>query len=225
MEGIIKNYNEQRGFGFIKTNQGKDVFFHITNWQSEELPQSNMLVSYSVEESEGKTFAVNVKLMRKKQGVIVLGNNRIKISNIKSYGIDYEPILHQRIHKSFDEICEDNENADWVVISDQGNYIDSTQRLLKSREYFNDPDLIYKSGVKYYDDKGNICKYIPSLIEIIFNSVKNKNLINYNIKKDFQFLEVPCLYIITYQGDNYRYNQLDCNFDVFEKVKEIDSNM
>ena len=230
MEGIIKNYNEQRGFGFIKMNNGKDIFFHITNWQSNELPQTNMLVSYSVAESEGKTYAFDVRCIGKRQSIVVLGNKRIKISNIKSYGISYVLVFHQKIHKSYDEISEDNEDVDWVAIRDKEHYIVPTiQHLLEPGTEYTDFEIQKdKRCVKYYDDKGNICEYTnldSTLLDIFFSSEKNKNLINYDVKKDFRFLEVPYLYVETYQGDYYRFNQAYCNFDVLEKAKEIDSNM
>ena len=31
MKGTIKFYNAPKGFGFIKTDEGSELFFHITN--------------------------------------------------------------------------------------------------------------------------------------------------------------------------------------------------
>ncbi len=30
MKGTVKNFNKNRGFGFITTEEGKDIFFHFS---------------------------------------------------------------------------------------------------------------------------------------------------------------------------------------------------
>ena len=37
-EGVVKTYNEDRGFGFIKVeNQQKDIFFHIKDFPNKNI--------------------------------------------------------------------------------------------------------------------------------------------------------------------------------------------
>ena len=58
--GTVKFFNESKGFGFIKPDDGgEDVFVHISG-TSEELRQDDK-VSYQVEQGKKGLNAVNVK--------------------------------------------------------------------------------------------------------------------------------------------------------------------
>ncbi|MVM42272.1 cold-shock protein [Spirosoma sp. HMF3257] len=58
--GIVKFFNESKGFGFIKPDDGSaDVFVHISG-TSEEL-RENDKVTYNVEQGKKGLNAVNVK--------------------------------------------------------------------------------------------------------------------------------------------------------------------
>lgn len=35
MKGTVKNFNAEKGYGFIRTDEGKDVFFHFSAIQCE----------------------------------------------------------------------------------------------------------------------------------------------------------------------------------------------
>ena len=35
MTGRVKNFNKEKGYGFIKTDEGKDLFFHYSEIQME----------------------------------------------------------------------------------------------------------------------------------------------------------------------------------------------
>lgn len=209
MEGIIKNYNEERGFGFIRTDNGQDVFFHISNWENTNSPQKDMIVSYSLAESNGRTYATNVKYLTKRQGVVILGNERIKISNIKTYGISYYNEIHQRVHKyKYDDFRTVDEDVDWIP----------------GKELC----------VLYYDEKGNICKYKPDVgygildfISLVLGSgtYTDEDKLEQLLKNEYEYKPLPYLYITTYQGDNYQYFQGVCDFDVKEKAEEIDANI
>ena len=69
-EGVIKSWNDDRGFGFIEPNQGgQDIFVHIKAFQGlRERPQLNQRVSFQVELGpQGKKRALNVELVRAKR--------------------------------------------------------------------------------------------------------------------------------------------------------------
>ncbi|USN54994.1 MAG: cold shock domain-containing protein [Candidatus Peribacteria bacterium] len=66
MQGTIKFFNEQKGFGFIMPEDGsQDLFFHITQCdESYELPQEGDAVSYSVGEGrDGRPAATGVSFL------------------------------------------------------------------------------------------------------------------------------------------------------------------
>lgn len=63
LEGTLRSWNEERGFGFIHPrNGGEDVFVHISAFRTREVrPDSNQLVSYEVEPGQnGRLRARNV---------------------------------------------------------------------------------------------------------------------------------------------------------------------
>lgn len=63
LEGTLRSWNEERGFGFIHPrNGGEDVFVHISAFRTRDIrPDSNQLVSYEVEPGQnGKLRARNV---------------------------------------------------------------------------------------------------------------------------------------------------------------------
>lgn len=63
LEGTLRSWNEDRGFGFIHPrNGGDDVFVHISAFRTRAVrPDSNQLVSYEVEPGQhGKLRARNV---------------------------------------------------------------------------------------------------------------------------------------------------------------------
>jgi len=62
MQGSIKFYNDQKGFGFVVTESGEDLFFHISQCdEAYEMPAEGDVVSYELGEGrDGRPVAVNV---------------------------------------------------------------------------------------------------------------------------------------------------------------------
>ena len=59
--GVVKFFNETKGFGFIKTDgTGEEVFVHVTGIQDEI--RENDKVTFDVQEGKRGLNAVNVKL-------------------------------------------------------------------------------------------------------------------------------------------------------------------
>lgn len=66
-DGIIKSWNDDRGFGFIEPDQGgPDIFVHIKAFKGlRERPQIKQRVSFQVELGpQGKKRAVNAEVVR-----------------------------------------------------------------------------------------------------------------------------------------------------------------
>ena len=60
-EGTVKFFNESKGFGFIKPNNGtEDIFVHVSGLQGEI--RENDKVIYEVQQGKRGLNAVNVRL-------------------------------------------------------------------------------------------------------------------------------------------------------------------
>lgn len=60
-KGVVKFFNEQKGFGFIKSENGEEVFVHVTGLKSEI--RENDIVSFDVERGRKGENAVNVEVV------------------------------------------------------------------------------------------------------------------------------------------------------------------
>jgi len=58
--GVVKFYNETKGFGFIKEENGQEIFVHATGLQ-EEIRENDEVV-FDVQEGKKGLNAVNVRL-------------------------------------------------------------------------------------------------------------------------------------------------------------------
>lgn len=64
--GVVKWFNPTKRFGFIQPdNGGSDIFVHMTAVEAAGLHglDENQKVQYDLEDSKGKTSAVNLKLL------------------------------------------------------------------------------------------------------------------------------------------------------------------
>lgn len=62
MKGKVKNFNKEKGYGFIKTEEGKDVFFHYSELKMEgfKTVEANKTVEFELIETEKGLRAVNI---------------------------------------------------------------------------------------------------------------------------------------------------------------------
>lgn len=58
--GVVKFFNETKGFGFIKEDGGQEIFVHVTGLQ-EDIRENDQVV-FDIQEGKKGLNAVNVKL-------------------------------------------------------------------------------------------------------------------------------------------------------------------
>ncbi|HCW05242.1 MAG TPA: cold-shock protein [Clostridium sp.] len=63
MEGTVKWFNAQKGFGFITTDDGKDVFVHYSSIESDGFKslEEGQKVSFDITEGDKGEQATNVR--------------------------------------------------------------------------------------------------------------------------------------------------------------------
>lgn len=61
MNGTVKFFNEQKGFGFIAAENGKEFFVHQSALEQGVTLRENDAVTFDVEEGDRGPKAVNVK--------------------------------------------------------------------------------------------------------------------------------------------------------------------
>jgi len=60
-KGTVKFFNETKGFGFIKSESGEDIFVHVSGLKNEI--RENDEVTFEVEQGKKGLNAVNVALV------------------------------------------------------------------------------------------------------------------------------------------------------------------
>ncbi|WP_163836459.1 cold-shock protein [Spartinivicinus ruber] len=60
--GTVKFFNSDKGFGFITPDDGKDLFFHISEVQGQE-PKDGDKVEFKIGESKKGPCAVSVHVV------------------------------------------------------------------------------------------------------------------------------------------------------------------
>ena len=58
--GTVKFFNTSKGFGFITLNEGKDLFFHVSELQGSTINDGDK-VEFDIGESQKGPCAVNVR--------------------------------------------------------------------------------------------------------------------------------------------------------------------
>lgn len=112
MNGFIKKYDREKGYGFISTSEG-DIFFHVKSLEEKGvyLGVGNK-VAFETEETPRGIEAINIHIeeMKNQKSFIRLGDVRIKLSNIKDYGIENDSQRYiENIDSLRDEVNELNE--------------------------------------------------------------------------------------------------------------------
>ncbi|MGY4499168.1 CspA family cold shock protein [Bradyrhizobium sp. GM24.11] len=63
-QGVVKSFFPDRGFGFVKPDDGsKDIFFHIQTVQNSASPRVGQRVSFDVKVDDARPRAAHVRLI------------------------------------------------------------------------------------------------------------------------------------------------------------------
>jgi len=65
VKGTVKMFNKEKGFGFITTEAGEDVFFHFSalNMEGYKTVPAGQNVEFTLEQSDRGPRAVNINLL------------------------------------------------------------------------------------------------------------------------------------------------------------------
>lgn len=63
MKGNVKMFNKEKGYGFIRTEEGQDVFFHYSSLVMEGFKTAEVgeAVEFDLEESDRGPRAANIR--------------------------------------------------------------------------------------------------------------------------------------------------------------------
>src|SRR5690625_73222 len=93
MRGRVIKYFQDKGYGFIKDETGNSRFFHITKVKELSEISEGSLVEFKPEETNKGLACIDIIVLNENKPIfIALGDVRIKLSNIKNYGLDIETI-------------------------------------------------------------------------------------------------------------------------------------
>lgn len=69
-QGKVKWFNEAKGFGFIETEEGQDIFMHYSEiiGTSAEQIFEGLEVNYDIIESDSGPHAKNIRFMQRVEG-------------------------------------------------------------------------------------------------------------------------------------------------------------
>mgnify|MGYP001377464751 CR=1 FL=1 len=67
MQGTVKWFSQQKGYGFIATEEGKDYHFHVRGVNGSELPNAGDTVEFTPKQGKKGLRAVNVEIIKRKQ--------------------------------------------------------------------------------------------------------------------------------------------------------------
>jgi cold shock CspA family protein len=92
MKGKVIKFFTEKGFGFITDTERNNRFFHISNIVNAENPKVGSMVEFKPSTNDKGLIALDIKFIDTVSvpTFLVCGNTRIKLSNIKNYGLDSE---------------------------------------------------------------------------------------------------------------------------------------
>lgn len=234
MLGLIKFYNPDKGFGFITDENNTDRFFHISDVIGSEIPSEQQKVSFTPSENEKGLNALNINLLeptKHRPSFFSISNKRIKLSNIKDYGIYDSRTYYQTVFKDYNPPRD--ERTFQQKLLDISDSIEKTTVVLMN---IAGDSIGYSGDFIDYSDVDSDHKMIEidsKKANSIINGNEFRLFMHRNIKspyekgdkanedEDLNIKGELYLYITTFQGDNHKFYYSE-EF-LKKKLEELDS--
>lgn len=218
MNGVIKEYKSDKGYGFIKGENNQDYFFHISNVKSPEKISIGADVFFQSHYNHKGGYAKEVEILinHTVKKIIKLGSTRNRLSNIKNYGISSERRYYQKVYHS-----TPNRDNLWNRLIMRTNH--RYEGMEKDITYYymtysGDKELI---GKLLYVKKGD-----PYLSENKEQTIAEEDGVYRSAYPIFENDDIRAhnlryLYVTTFQNDNYTFYENEIDID--QKLEKLDN--
>ena len=206
MKGIVKFFNDSKGYGFILGDDNKDYFVHVS--QTTGHLEKGVSCTFDIKTEAKGNQAINVRILdapETKTSFVKIGDTSIKASNIKQYGISSTEMLKIPIYEAYEEKVQL-----WVL--DFGTTI--RYRQTGSFRYME------KDTVDYRRDDYNITWIVPFFVKAN-GKIEQKSDYPMDKQADIEVVNCSYLYVTSFQGNNYRF--FDYEYDVKNLKKRMDA--
>lgn len=230
MKGRVKMFNEEKGYGFILGDDANDYFVHITEVKSVETLARGTIVEFDPAETDkGKVAkAVVIKESSAQRPTFVdFGSARIKLSNVKNYGISSTKVYYAPVFK-YVERTEKKQTLFGEKDKKTRQLIDSGERI-RLGETLSEAAQKWKADGMTSSGGGTFGVYSMSYSCYFYQYVKEDGKLKQgysstkSIEEAAECKTVEYLYVTTFQNDNYRFFADVVDFDIHEKCRELDS--
>ena len=247
MRGTIVKYFAEKGFGFVKSVNDDAIFFHISSFK-ERNPNITigMSLNYNVVNTPKGLQAQNITIINN-DSFFIIDNQRIKLSNISSYGIDIEKIYemesyviktnHRRGFLGIHIYDRKLVFSQWKPISrimyDDYYMLSTNNFLMMSDPELRNKLLSYNGHIILFDDTeqrkkideifgGNDSIYYLSANEAE-NYITGISSISSKVRENENGIRY--FYIRTYQNTYFKFYENVVSFDLDKKMEELDDLM
>lgn len=226
MKGRVKMFNEEKGYGFILGEDANDYFVHITEVKSVETLTRGTIVQFEPAEAEKGKVAKSVSVsesVSQKPAFVEFGNTRIKLSNIKNYGISSVPTYYAIIFKKVVHEHMYEGLFGWTT-KKKSELVDTGERIRLGESFDEARSALHRAGMITYGQPG-----LNGRRHEYHRYVKNNGELcrDWDWRSDISYVaeckDVDYLYVTTYQNDNYRFVADIAGFDIHAKCMELDS--
>lgn len=152
----------------------------------------------------------------KKKKFLRIGDTRIKVGNIKDYGIEYETVFYEKVYTKTRKAYSKTMDVA-LRLAGFGKPISNPE---SDYDLAWDGETVRIDEIRYLELSSELRKTYKMVLDD--NGVA-KEMVGFNATiKDVVEKECKYLYLTTYQNDTYKFYETDVDFDLEEKCNEID---